>query len=384
MAVYVVTGRLGGGKTLMSLHRIEEYLRLGRPVATNLDIRPWHMLPRSNRSARLIRLPDQPTLDDFIAIGKGNTTYDEDKNGLIVLDECGIWFNSRSWGDKTRQPMIDWLLYSRKDGWDVIFIVQDVGLIDKQARIALGEHVVYCRRTDRMNLPLIGPLFKLMWGGKLPLPRIHIGVVKYGLLPNSLTVDTWTCLGNRLFMAYDTKQRFTHNYPHGVHSLLPPGYTHSHWISKKNLRFFMRLTKIYARKYSRFFMFALGGTVMFFMMLYTSGDRTVNATVSSSIKNEVSTKAGNISEPSPRGSAPEEQQEPVLFPLDFVQAGKRFYISFNGNTYSQFDFPYKLTFEKNRLYAALPAAIAEEQVNNRKLRKASLTARREVSEVPQP
>lgn len=252
--------------------------------------------------------------------------------------------------------------------------------MDKQARIALGEHVVYCRRTDRLNLPIVGPLFKLIWGGKLPLPRIHIGVVKYGLLPNSLTVDTWTCLGNRLFMAYDTKQRFTHNYPHGVHSMLPPGYTHFKWIAKRNLRFFMRLTKIYLRKFSRLSMFALGGTAMFFLMLYTSADRTVNASVSSSIKNEVSTSAEKIKEPSPRGSAPDEPQEPVLFALDYAQAGSRLIISFDGSIYSQYDFPYKLLWKGQKLYAALPAAIAQEQINSRQLRRASLTARRDGSE----
>lgn len=46
----------------------------------------------------MIRLPDKPSLNDLLAIGVGNTSYDESRNGLLVLDECGTWFNSRSWG----------------------------------------------------------------------------------------------------------------------------------------------------------------------------------------------------------------------------------------------------------------------------------------------
>ena len=60
------------------------------------------------RKTRVIRIPDKPSLNDLLVIGTGNTSYDESRNGLLVLDECGTWFNSRSWGDKDRQPVIDW------------------------------------------------------------------------------------------------------------------------------------------------------------------------------------------------------------------------------------------------------------------------------------
>ena len=39
MAVHVVTGKLGSGKTLVSVSRIQDYLARGRIVATNLNAR---------------------------------------------------------------------------------------------------------------------------------------------------------------------------------------------------------------------------------------------------------------------------------------------------------------------------------------------------------
>ncbi len=50
------------------------------------------------------------------------------KKQLVVLDECGTWLNTREWQDKSRQNLIDWMLHSRKKGWDIILIVQDLAL----------------------------------------------------------------------------------------------------------------------------------------------------------------------------------------------------------------------------------------------------------------
>ncbi len=119
-------------------------------------------------------------LFDLNAIGRGNKTYDEKLNGLLVLDECGTWLNTRSWNDKSRQPVLDWFLHARKLGWDIIFLVQNISLVDKQAREALAEHVVYCRRLDRFAIPLIGSLLSIIFGAKISAPKIHLGIVKYG------------------------------------------------------------------------------------------------------------------------------------------------------------------------------------------------------------
>jgi len=273
MPVYFVTGKLGGGKSIVSVARIRDKLNAGLPVATNLDINLVGMLGRNKKSTRLLRVPDKPQIADLEAIGVGNKSYDEDKNGLLVLDECGTWFNSRSWADKGRQLVINWLLHARKLGWDIIFIIQDLSLVDKQARLALAEHVVYCRRSDRVNIPFIGALFKLVTGSKLPLPKMHFGIVKYGDAQNSLKVDTWNVIGTSLYSCYDTKQAFSDNYAHTVHSVLPAYYTHGRYTVPYTVKNIMRITKIYARKWSRIMAFTAGVVLTFiFMMLGSNND----------------------------------------------------------------------------------------------------------------
>jgi hypothetical protein len=106
-------------------------------------------------------------------------------------------------------------------GWDVILIVQDIQLIDKQIRTALLEHVGICKRTDRLSIPYIGGLLKFF---KIPHrpPRMHMCSVKYGTDIHALVVDRWFYRGITIQNAYDTRQVFSHNYPNGIHSVLSP------------------------------------------------------------------------------------------------------------------------------------------------------------------
>ncbi|MGY5584767.1 zonular occludens toxin domain-containing protein [Vibrio cincinnatiensis] len=271
-SVYFVTGKLGSGKSLTAVGRIQEAFYRGVPVATNLNINLKEMLGRNKRNTRLYRLPDKPTVHDLKILGYGNKSYDTTKDGLIVLDECGTWFNSRTWNDKGRQELIDHLLHIRKYGWDVIFIVQDISIVDKQVRLALAEHTVFCRRLDRMQIPFVSFIVSLLTLGqlKLKLPKLHVGIVKYGDNTNSLTVDKWMLWGERLYSCYDTKQMFMNNYPHGVYSVLPSYYVHGRYTVPMTLRNIMRITKIYLRKYSRFSLIAFGAIATYLFFTFTA------------------------------------------------------------------------------------------------------------------
>lgn len=266
MPIYFVTGKLGSGKSIASVARIKEKLDKGLPVATNLNIDLKEMLGRNKKNTRLYRVPDKPEARDLEALGVGNKSYDEDLNGLLVLDECGTWFNSRTWADKGRQAVINWLLHARKLGWDVIFIIQDLSLVDKQARLSLAEHVVYCRRTDRINIPFIGSIYKIFTGSKLPFPKVHLAIVRYGDSPTSIKVDTWTTIGTSLYSCYDTKQQFSDYYNKGLYSVLPPYYTHGRYSVPMSFKNVMRITKIYLKKYSRLTALSFGSIATFIIM----------------------------------------------------------------------------------------------------------------------
>lgn len=256
--VYFITGKLGGGKSLISVAQIQERLSRGCPVATNLDIQLHHMFNRTAKNVRLLRIPDKPKAADLYALGSGNISYDEEKNGLIVLDECGTWFNARDWNDKDRKLLLEWLLYARKLGWDIIFLVQDISMIDKQARKSVSEHVGYCRRVDKMSIPVFDPIFKLLFGKAIPKPKMHVCVVRLGDLPHSPKVDTMSYIGTHLYSSYDTKQTFRDNYPHGLYTVLPPWYTHGRYQKPRDWKTIMRITKIYLRRFSKVGILAAG------------------------------------------------------------------------------------------------------------------------------
>jgi len=209
MAIYCVTGKLGGGKTLACVGRIRDALLEGKRIATNLDLHLDKLIPSTLSRADVIRLPDRPTVDDFEFIGVGNPSADESRNGLLVLDELGAWLNARSWADKQRQAVIDWLLHSRKKGWDVYLIVQHPKMLDSQAREGLAEFLVTCRRLDRIRVPYVGGLLGMITGKPVTGPKIHVATVRYGMDKDALISDRWVYRGRELYEAYDTLQVFT-------------------------------------------------------------------------------------------------------------------------------------------------------------------------------
>ncbi|WP_297811127.1 zonular occludens toxin domain-containing protein [uncultured Methylophaga sp.] len=208
MAVYFVTGKLGSGKSLVCVGKAFDYLKEGRRVATNLDLFASNIMKR-NAKTPIIRLPDKPRPQDLEGMGLGCEELNEDKYGLLILDECGTWLNSRSWNDPERAAFIDFMLHARKKRWDVLLIVQNENIIDKQIRESLCEHLVLCRRLDRLQVPIISKLTKLLFDFKVTFPKIHRAKVHYGDSKQDIVADTWTYQAKNLYDAYDTEQAFT-------------------------------------------------------------------------------------------------------------------------------------------------------------------------------
>lgn len=204
MPVYVVQGKLGTGKGKYCVGKMKQALADGRRVATNFDLRMEHLTGPQKRITAT-RVPDKPTAKDLDDIGHGNDgdRYDEERNGVLVLDELGSWLNSRSFATPERALLLDWLIHARKKGWDVYLIVQNVDMIDKQVRIGLAEYMVKCIRADKIKLPVIGPLL----GERGRLPKFHIAQVSMADVPG-ITIDRDWFKGTDLHDAYDTLQIF--------------------------------------------------------------------------------------------------------------------------------------------------------------------------------
>lgn len=221
MAVYSVEGKLGTGKTKFCVWMAQQALLAGRRVASNVDLDCTVLTPF--KRSMYVRIPDKPTARDFEAMGHGNPdSYDEDRNGVLILDELGTWLNSRAFQDKDRMPVIDWLIHARKHGWDVYLIVQDAGMIDKQVREALIEYQCRCMNLAKIRIPVVGKLLSVFYERAGYLPRMHVVTARTGYGQGQIVADRWTFRGADLHAAYDTRQVFTSTYPHGAHSVLPP------------------------------------------------------------------------------------------------------------------------------------------------------------------
>lgn len=231
MAVYIVTGNLGSGKSLICMGRMRDYLWRNRRVATNVNVRLEHMVtgkfPRD-----VLRIPDHPSAE-FLwdGLGYGSDQRDEKTFGFLLIDEVGTWLNAREWKGQDRQRVIEWFIHSRKRRWDCYLVAQSVNMIDKQVREAIGEHIVFCRRFDRMSVPFIGPIFAAI-GLPIPIPQVHVAAVRYcaGMSVNTApTVDRWFYRGRELWGSYDTSQRFDAKND-GVATMLSPDKYR--WIRK--------------------------------------------------------------------------------------------------------------------------------------------------------
>lgn len=237
---YIVSGKLGAGKSLVCVGKIQDALKEGRKVATNLDLRLENLLPLTNKTAQVYRMPDFPGVEDFEAVGMGNESMDEDKNGLMVLDELSLWLNAREFGDKGRLGILKWLALSRKHGWDVYFIAQSAKQVDSQLRESFVDYLVYCKRLDRLQIPLVGTIAKLFTKKGLRLPRVHLGIVKYGIGHDAPVAERWVYRGTDLFEGYDTRQRFfpKHLAVHaGTASMLSPWHIKGRYLQPEKPSF---------------------------------------------------------------------------------------------------------------------------------------------------
>lgn len=341
MAVYIVTGKLRSGKTLATVGKMRDYLNQGRKVATNIDLNLHRLINPWAKKSIVYRIPDKPTFEQLYNLPAGNDgPYNEEKFGALVLDEAAIWLNSRDYRDKSRAGFIDWLVHSGKQQWDIYLIIQDVNALDSQVREMFGEHVVYCRRSDRLN-PTLLRLFNSFSPIEIKLPKIHLGIVKYGTQPSSITVDKWYYKGKDLYKAYNTQQAISRQSiesGNGLYQVLPPYYTFGHKFSKKLIN---KLRGIYVFKkirQTRIHFFLLGALAAYLLVPNAQSDSAELKLLETKIE-ELNKKINSNTDK--KDQVNETESEPKIFitasvlerdtfTYSFVQSDKVYYPKYDG------------------------------------------------------
>jgi len=250
MSADLIQGKKGSGKSKLAVMLIREHLLENRLVATNLDLFLDKLMPPMSR-AYALRIPDKPCSADLVAIGSGNNgdRYNEDHDGLLVLDELATWLNARTFADKDRGAVMDWLVHSRKLGWGTKLICQDLVQIDKQARESQVEYVTRCIRMDRMRIPVVDSLVAMLFGEKAAFfPKFHMGVYRLGVNPQDLVTNRAMFSGKDIEAAYDTRQVFMENYPHGTHSVLSPWHITGRFLAPERVSFWSQFLANFTKK----------------------------------------------------------------------------------------------------------------------------------------
>lgn len=233
--IQFVVGGLGDGKSMYAVCKLRDYLAAGKKVATNYNIDMEALCSPGNKHTRLIRVPDSPSQADLRAIGLGSDVTGDKHNGLLLLDELGTWFNARDFANKDRQKVLNYIIHLRKKRWDVVFIVQDFSMVDKQLRGKMTTYLTTCLSSH-----------KSLWFFKL-FPEFHMAVTRNKDRVKVATDFRTKSESKKMYPVYDHEQLF--NTPehtpediefgdpaliakeksdmekNGLYCVLPPGYT---------------------------------------------------------------------------------------------------------------------------------------------------------------
>lgn len=145
------TGRPGSGKSVDSWAYIIGSYKEKKPVICNFPVSEYYTNVYYCKNINPVSLID---------FGRKYNLENGFREGqiLLIIDECQMIFNSRNWQANFR--WIEFFTQHRKLGYDVILIMQDLKMIDKQIRDCV-EYVAEHRRYSRFGryAKFIGWLF---------------------------------------------------------------------------------------------------------------------------------------------------------------------------------------------------------------------------------
>jgi len=134
--ITVVTGKLGGGKTLTGVWLCTCALRAGRVIATNIDLhvdriaQDFKLRPEWLQSR--IHVADPAHLE-LIPHGDSRASAHQ-RRVVCVVDEAADWFASDDMGGSVK-AVRNWLRHTDKVGIDVYLIIQDIRLLNRAGRM---------------------------------------------------------------------------------------------------------------------------------------------------------------------------------------------------------------------------------------------------------
>lgn len=152
--IYLYTGTPGSGKSYHVAKDIYFWLNRGQHLIANFEIN-YGMITRKKKGYFFQKDNFDLTVDwlvDFSLLCHKRDAAGRIKEHQtwIVIDECQLIFNCRSWNDKARQKWCYFFTQHRKLGYDIVLVTQFDRLIDRQIR-SLVEYEVKHRKVNNFG-----------------------------------------------------------------------------------------------------------------------------------------------------------------------------------------------------------------------------------------
>lgn len=169
--IYFYSGTPGSGKSLHVARDI--YIRLNRNkkypnVIANFMIN--EKMIKSKKAKFIYKDNSELTADFLLNYALKNHKLGVENQTLVVVDECSVIWNSRSWmKDADRMEWLKFFVQHRKLGYNFILISQNDRQVDRQIR-SLFEYEVKHRKVNNFKV-----------GRLLPIPTFAAITYWYGV-----------------------------------------------------------------------------------------------------------------------------------------------------------------------------------------------------------
>lgn len=225
--IYFVNGRPGGGKSLFMAEKIYKKMKHGVNVIANFEINMVYFKKcrHPEKLGKFIYVSNEelttqaylnidPKMKKFSYIdglwGYALNFHDLSDNGkkvqtIVVLDECGILFNSRTFSARDRLSWLDLFVNHRKLHYDIYLIAQDEKQIDKQIR-EMFQKEIECRDISRMKI--FGKILSLLAGGSLFVRINRDYTLMSGFSKKNARESARYYTGRKYFKFYDSYKLF--------------------------------------------------------------------------------------------------------------------------------------------------------------------------------
>ncbi len=173
MALNLVTGGLGTGKSYYAVRKGVEAMSKGRMLVTNFALEgdfaeqiafraPFRTLTRPSGRRCLkaqqlalrhiyvkdlaelqrVRVREEPPYGEWVTKHDGEVVW-RVKEGMVIviLDEAHHWMNAREWSAENRKEILDFFALSRKNGMEVYVLTQHGDNVDAQVRRLCEDHI---------------------------------------------------------------------------------------------------------------------------------------------------------------------------------------------------------------------------------------------------